>query len=411
MSQQNAVQEREQQGLQQYKSFHQLLTGDAVQPQIANALPNHLTAERFIRVALTAMSRNADLLVCDQRSVIGSLVQAAELGLEVNTPLGHAYLIPYWNSKTKRKEAQLQIGYRGFIALARRSGDISTIAAEVVYENDHFDIELGTNRGIKHKPNLNPANRGTKIGVYATVQFKDGTIDFEYMTAEQVAAVQSRSKSGESGPWKTDEEEMWRKTPIRRLSKRLPLAIEDADLLTKAAAIDEYNDKGFGGSFLPPAEIPDAPAPVQVISEEQRTGLVHLATELGVIEKLGEIVKSEGFDMLASITADRYDNVEATIREAAAPKGDEPAPEPAPEPQAPAAEPPPEPIDKEPEPEPIDRAESQLADLLNSAEDLLIEVTNGEEADAAKILNGRTVKSMDLKQVRAFIKELEKLKK
>ena len=311
-------QQREQQALQLYKNIHSVISSDAVSKQIANALPTFLTPERFIRVSLTAIQKTPKLLECDQRSIIGSLVQAAELGLEVNSPLGHAYLIPYWNKNTKRNEAQLQIGYRGFIALARRSGAVSSIAAEIVYQNDVFELSFGTHRQIVHRPNLNPAMRGERIGVYATVVFKDGYTDFEYMTAEDVAAIRSRSKSGDSGPWKTDENEMWRKTPIRRLSKRLPLSIEDADLLTKAGVIDEYNDMGFGETLLPPAPpMPDAPA---TITEAQRTALATLAQEKGVVEKLGDIIKSCGFELLANITVDSYDEVVAAINEAAAPE-------------------------------------------------------------------------------------------
>lgn len=304
-------QQQQQQAIEAYKERVTLLNKPDVIAQIARALPKHITPERMIRVATTALQRTPKLLTCEARSIVAAVVQASEMGLEPNTPLSHGWLIPYWNSNTKRQEAQFQVGYRGLIELARRSGEIASISAEVVKANDHFEIEWGTDRKLVHRPPVDFNNRGDKLGVYAVVVFKDGTKDFEFMTADQVEAIRKRSKSPDSGPWVTDTEEMWRKTPIRKLSKRLPLSTENPESLRflQAVAADEENDLDFGGVA---GDIFETPEP-EKITEEQRIALVELAKEHGVSDKLTEIVRQYGFAMLAEITADAFPRLTATV--------------------------------------------------------------------------------------------------
>ena len=104
--------------------------------EIAKALPSVLTPERFSRMVLTAMTKTPKLANCKPESFIAAMLEAAQLGLEPNTPLGQAYLIPYGNS------CQFQIGYKGLIDLAHRSKELKSIEAHEVYENDEFDTML-----------------------------------------------------------------------------------------------------------------------------------------------------------------------------------------------------------------------------------------------------------------------------
>jgi recombination protein RecT len=295
--------------LQKFDSVAKLLQSEKVQNAIARALPRHITPERMIRVAMTALQKTPSLAECEQRSLISSIIQASELGLEPNTPLQQCYLIPFYNKNTKRKEAQLMIGYRGMISLARRSNQISGIYAEIVYEHDFFEITYGLDKNLVHKPDLNLEDRGKKIGVYAVAKFKDGYTDFEYMNAAEVAKIRKRSQSGDSGPWVTDEGEMWRKTPIRRLWKRLPQSIEDVTL-QKAIEIDTGFDTSFDADITP-LELGEGEAP-EVISEEQRVALVDAAKESGA--DLTAIVNAVGFEMLAHITVDQYDAILDTVK-------------------------------------------------------------------------------------------------
>jgi recombination protein RecT len=209
--------------------------------QIALALPKHLTPERMIRVALTAVQRSPKLLECDPLSVLGCVIQASELGLELSGPLGQAYMVPYWNSKTRRYEAQFQAGYKGLIQLAHRSGEVIHFSAHCVHANDHFSYAFGTSPFLKHVPAVR--DRGPIQYVYAVIRTKGGGSDFEVMSSEDVEDHRKRfsKQKTEGGPWDTSWEEMAKKTVLRRLAKRAPVSVE----CQKAAAIDEYAEAGI----------------------------------------------------------------------------------------------------------------------------------------------------------------------
>lgn len=243
--------------------------------ELMSALPKHMDADRLMRIALTTCQRNPVLLECDPKSVIGAIITSAQLGLEPDNILGSAYLIPFYNGRTQRMEAQLIAGYKGLIDLARRSGQIKSITAHIVYENEECELLYGTgDNAIKHIP-LPPSERGEKIiGAYAVAYFKDGGYQFEWMWMEDIVKIRDTSKNykGKDGKvietsvWVQHEEEMIKKTVIRRLCKYLPLSPE----LSKAVALDEYADKGIPQDNI--AEVFD-----EVIDVE--TGEVIEATE------------------------------------------------------------------------------------------------------------------------------------
>jgi recombination protein RecT len=213
---------------------------DRSKGQIAAALPKHLTAERMVRVALTAFQRTPALQECSPLSVVAAVVQAAELGLELSGPLGQAYLVPYWNKNTGQKEAQFQVGYRGLIDLAYRSGRVANITAHVVYRNDRFRFAYGTRPFIEHLPTLEAT--GEPVAVYAVTHFKGGAIDFEVMSVAQVEAHRQRysKQRSKDSPWETAWQEMAKKTVLRRLAKRAPVSVE----MQRAAAADEQAEFG-----------------------------------------------------------------------------------------------------------------------------------------------------------------------
>ena len=225
--------------------------------QIAAALPKHLNAERIVRVTMTSIQRNPDLLECDPISLVGAVIQSSQLGLEPDGILGHAYLVPFRNNKKGgRMEVQFIPGYKGLIDLARRSGQVNRISAHIVYENEVFKMEFGTSEVLEHIP-LPPSKRGERKGVYAVAVLKDGSTHFEWLWEEEVQKVKAQSKASKFGPWQTHEDEMIRKTAIRRLVKYLPLSVE----LAKAAAVDELAEAGISTqeymddeSFIPPAQ-------------------------------------------------------------------------------------------------------------------------------------------------------------
>lgn len=205
---------------------------------IAEALPRHMNPERLLRVAITSVTSNPALLECYVPTLIGGIIQCAQMGLEPNTVLGHAYLIPFWNSDKNRKDVTVIIGYKGLIDLARRSGQIVSIAAHAVYTHDTFEFEYGLDEKLRHIPA--DGDRGEILKFYAVAHMKDGGHAFEVMAADVVrkirdtAAIKNRAKRDASGaliikgPWNDHFEEMGRKTVIRRLAKYLPLSIEMA---------------------------------------------------------------------------------------------------------------------------------------------------------------------------------------
>ena len=163
-----------------------------------------------------------------------AMMTAAQLGLEPNTPLGQAYLIPFWNGKAKCLECQFQLGYKGLIDLAYRSGEVSTIQANVVYENDEFEYELGLEPKLRHVPAK--SDRGDPVFFYAVFRTKDGGYGFDVMSVDDVRAhAKKYSKAYSNGPWQTNFEEMAKKTVLKRVLKYAPLKSD----FVRAVAADE----------------------------------------------------------------------------------------------------------------------------------------------------------------------------
>jgi recombination protein RecT len=197
----------------------------AMEPAIKAALPAVVTPERFTRIALSAVSNTPELGECTPKSFIAALMNAAQLGLEPNTPLGQAYLIPYRNKGVL--ECQFQLGYKGIIDLAYRSGDVQTIQAQIVYENDEFEFEFGLESKLVHKPAK--SNRGDMVWVYAIFKLVNGGYGFEVMSIDDVRKhAEKYSQAYKSGfsPWKNNFEEMAKKTVIKKVLKYAPIKTE-----------------------------------------------------------------------------------------------------------------------------------------------------------------------------------------
>lgn len=233
------------------KDLAHLLASPGVQSQIKAALPRHMTAERMARIATTEMRKVPKLGACDPMSFLGAVIQCAQLGLEPGNALGHAYILPFdkrekvgnqW--RTVRTEAQVIIGYRGMIDLARRSGQIVSIDARAVYDGDKFECLLGLDPKINHEPdwqNVNRADPAKLRFVYAVAKLKDGGVQFDVMSRAEVEGIRARSKSADNGPWVTDFPAMALKTVVRRLFKFLPVSIE----IQRAVGLDELAEAGL----------------------------------------------------------------------------------------------------------------------------------------------------------------------
>lgn len=209
---------------------------NAMSGEIAKALPQVMTPERFTRIALSAVSNTPKLGSCTPQSFLGAMMNAAQLGLEPNTPLGQAYLIPFENRKKGITECQFQIGYKGLIDLAYRSGEVKMIDAQTVYENDEFEYELGIDPVLKHKPAR--TNRGNPIYFYATFKLTNGGQGFQVMSIEDVQEhAKKYSKTYNNGPWQTNFEEMAKKTVLKKLLKYAPLKTEFVKQVTSDETI------------------------------------------------------------------------------------------------------------------------------------------------------------------------------
>jgi recombination protein RecT len=208
---------------------------------LAAVLPKHVGADRMLKIALGALRTTPKLMQARTDTLLGAIIQCAQLGLEPNTPLGHAYLIPFENRSKNITEVQIVFGYKGLIDLARRSGQIVSIAAHEVRANDHFEYEYGLDEKLVHRPSM--GERGEVIAFYAVAKLVGGGYAFEVMSNADVIAIRDASqgwktavrfKKEASSPWGAHFVEMGRKTVLRRLFKFLPVSIE----LATAATLD-----------------------------------------------------------------------------------------------------------------------------------------------------------------------------
>lgn len=215
---------------------------------LAAVLPKHVGADRMLKIALGALRTTPKLMQARTDTLLGAIIQCAQLGLEPNTPLGHAYLIPFENRSKGITEVQIVFGYKGLIDLARRSGQIVSIAAHEVREHDHFEYEYGLDEKLVHRPSM--GERGNVIAFYAVAKLVGGGYAFEVMSRADVETIRNESqgwktavrfKKEASSPWGAHFVEMGRKTVLRRLFKFLPVSIElaTASTLDGKAAVGE----------------------------------------------------------------------------------------------------------------------------------------------------------------------------
>jgi len=207
-----------------------------------------LNPHQIVRFALKAIRQNPKLAECDKISLLKALLEAADLDLNPDGLLGEAYIVPY------NREAQLIVGYRGLIKLALNSKKVKHVEARIVYEKDKFGVELGTEGRLVHKPYVG-SDPGEKVAVYAVAYLSDGTKVFEVLFKRDIEKIKelalSKMKNPKSSPWVQFEEEMWKKTAVRRLMKYLPLSAQ----LATAVSVDEYREAGIEADFVDVEEV------------------------------------------------------------------------------------------------------------------------------------------------------------
>jgi recombination protein RecT len=286
----------------------------AQRDRIASVLPKHITAERVIALIIEASSRSQLLMKCSPLSITAALIQSSVLGLEADNLTGEGYLIPFWNSKVNGYEAQLQIGYRGLVRLARNSGEYAVIDAQPVYMNDHFELRKGSHPQLIH--DWDPkADRGAIYGYYGVFTLKDGSTNFEFMTVDEIERhrdqysqsaykkykgefVLENGKKILDGPWKTSPEWMFRKTPLIRVLKLAPKSRQ----LSKALGLDEQAEAGLKQHFVDvPLELNpslmDEDAPDEITEPKAQGTIADGKTTITEVQlqRLGQIAKENGW--------------------------------------------------------------------------------------------------------------------
>lgn len=216
-------------------------TLESIAPSFEDALPRHVTVDRFKRILANAISTDSYLQNAireNPSSVWNSALACAKDGL---IPDGREAALVVFKTKVKCADgitrslatAQYMPMIGGILKMMRQSGEVSSLSVQVVHETDDFDYELGDNERITHKPDL-ASERGNMIAAYAILKTKDGGIYREIMGREQILAVKKISKARDSGPWSGPfESEMWKKTVLRRLAKRAPLSTDVMDLIQR----------------------------------------------------------------------------------------------------------------------------------------------------------------------------------
>lgn len=244
----NAITTMSKTPLRQVKSVGELLWNEAARQQLATVAARHMSPERLMRVVANAIRTTPKLQECDPLSMLGALMQCATLGLEPNTVLGHAYLIPFENKRKGIVEVQLIVGYKGFADLARRTGQVVGLHADVVYDDDElWSFEYGSDMHLRHKPG--PRN-GKKTHVYCHVKLKDGQA-FVVLPWEEVLKIRDKSQGWQTAkrfgktadsPWAVHEDRMGAKTAVRALANRgeMPLSIEFMDAMEIDDATVDY---------------------------------------------------------------------------------------------------------------------------------------------------------------------------
>lgn len=249
------------------KNVKDLLSGAEFKKQLSNALPAHITPDRFCRLALTIYNKTPKLQQCTQESLFSCLLDLSQMGLE---PDGRrAHLIPYGDKCT------LIIDYKGLAELTYRSGLVSFIHADKVCENDKFVFDRG--QILKHEIDYSKP-RGNVYAYYALCRFKDSSEKAEVMSNDEVESIRKRSKAGTSGPWVTDKDEMGKKTVFRRLAKWLPMSSEFKDALEKDFdAIDVDSVVLSETKEQPPKPLFSKPQPTEKPIDEEHERLVNEA--------------------------------------------------------------------------------------------------------------------------------------
>ena len=235
-------------------TIKRFLDNDTFRKQLASLAGQFMKPEDMIRLVMVATSRSPELLNCTPESILRCLMDAAVLKIRPGGVMGRGYLVPRRNKKLGgAMEACFDPGWRGLIDIARRSGEIKSIRAHVVYSNEKCHVQFGTDEKIDHEPILDGGDRGEPMFAYAVAEFKDGSTQQEVVSKADLDRIRRVSAAGNGGPWGEWWDEMARKSAVRRLCKYLPYS----DDLDRAAHLATKVEAGDIGDFAPEPSVVD----------------------------------------------------------------------------------------------------------------------------------------------------------
>jgi recombination protein RecT len=225
---------------------------DGMAPEIGRALPAHLNPDRMARIMYTQMRRIPKLAQCSSQSLAGAILTCAQMGMEPG-PTGEAWILPYWDKKTKGYEAQFQLGYKGMAKLFWQHPLAQYLDAQTVYERDHFEYEYGLNPRLEHKPAR--GDRGAPTDWYAVAKLTNGGFRFIVLDRAGVERHRQRSQTPDSPAWKDDYNAMACKSCLKEMFALLPKSAEIARMVAQDGSTRIDLDSGLD-DFEP--EYPDA---------------------------------------------------------------------------------------------------------------------------------------------------------
>ena len=209
-------------------------------PQMALALPKHLTADRMTRLALTQFSSTPKLQECEPMSIAASIMTASTLGLEPGVN-GQGYLVPYYNTKKRVMQCQFIPGWKGLVDIANRSGR-STVWTGAVFQGDHFEYSLGDKPFIQHRPGDEDRPQFlTHVYAVGRVNGSDWPV-IEVWTMKKIWRHRDEfNKVGNSHYSFRDQEMYARKVPLLQVLKYMPSSIELSNAITVSHAAEQLS--------------------------------------------------------------------------------------------------------------------------------------------------------------------------
>ena len=248
-----------------------------------------ISYEEFYVTCVNAVKKNPKLLNCDPKSLFGSILLSAEVGLRPNTPEQHAFILPYG------KEAKFQVGYKGLIEMMYRNPRVKSIYAEAVFEKDEFDYGYGLIPYLNHKP-FRGGDRGKLVCVYAVCKLQDADPLFSVVEKSELDKVKefSQGRNSEFSPYNSGADVhhfMEIKTAIKKLSKLIP----KSSVIEISKAID-YDSRFEGGAKVI-VDIPQSPndivEPKIVDYEQQKKSMSNAFDDVEIEDVSRETLESE----------------------------------------------------------------------------------------------------------------------